>query len=643
VVFLEGIAAQLFKDQALTVSFSLIASLAVSLTLIPMMAALSGGSTAAVDPEPASGGETKPVGRVRRVLRAIFFAGPAKLISWIRIGGSRTLRFLAFVLRPITKAFDGAMGFLLALYPRVLRRALHARLAVLALVAVLFALSIALVPRLGLDLIPSFTQGEFHFQVQLPEGTPLDSTDRFMTGLAAVLEDQPNVASYSAIIGGAGLSLSNTGTEGENTARLQVQMKPDTTPEDEEAVITAIRQRLETSQLARFKFERPTYFTFRTPIEVEVYSDSIDELQKSTVALKKAVEGVPGFVDVKTSAELGNPELQVTFNREQLAQLGLDLSQVAATVRGKVQGTVATRFTQGDREIDIVVRSVEVGAASVGDIREMIIGSKDDRPIFLSSVADIQLVSGPSEIRRIGQKRAAVIAGNLSGRDMGAVAADVRSVIRATALPAGVTASLSGQEEEMQRSMRSLMLAMALAIFLVYLVMASQFESFLHPFVIIFTLPLAAIGVVIALALAGRSVSIVAMIGVVMLAGIVVNNAIVLIDAVNQLRRKGMGKEEALVEAGLNRMRPILMTSLTTVLGLLPMALGLGEGAELRAPLAVTVIGGLTVATMLTLIVIPVVYSLLDRQHYAADESESPIDEEAEAIPPASAALVQEG
>lgn len=641
VVFLEGIAAQLFRDQALTVSFSLIASLAVSLTLIPMMAALSGGAGAPGGV--AANEDARPAGKVRRLLRAIFVTAPAKLLSWIRIGLSYALRFVTLLLRPIAKVFDRALAFLLTLYPAVLRRALRARLVVLAVVALLFVLTMLIVPRLGLDLIPSFTQGEFHFQVQLPEGTPLQSTDRYMESVSSVLEDQPNVASYSAIIGGAGLSLSNTGTEGENTARLQVQMKPGTTPEDEEAVILAIRERLETTKLARFKFERPTYFTFRTPIEVEVYSDSIDELQASTAELKKAVESVPGLVDVKSSSELGNPELQVTFNREQLAQLGLDLSQVAATVRGKIQGSVATRFTQGDREIDIVVRSVEVGAATVGDIREMIIGTREGRPIFLSSVADIRLVSGPSEIRRIGQKRAAVISGNLSGRDMGAVAADVRTAIRATVLPGGVTASLSGQEEEMQRSMRSLMLAMALAIFLVYLVMASQFESFLHPFVIIFTLPLAAIGVVIALALAGRSVSIVAMIGVVMLAGIVVNNAIVLIDAVNQLRRKGMRKEDALVEAGLNRLRPILMTSLTTILGLLPMALGLGDGAELRAPLAITVIGGLTVATLLTLIVIPVVYSLLDRKVYVVDEGDEAA-EVAEPIPPSGAAvLAQEG
>jgi len=196
---------------------------------------------------------------------------------------------------------------------------------------------------------------------------------------------------------------------------------------------------------------------------------------------------------------------------------------------------------------------------------------------------------------------------------MGSAAAEVREAVAGLALPATVTAELSGQEKERSRSLASLLFAMALAVFLVYLVMASQFESFLHPFVVIFSLPLGAIGVIGALALTGRSIDVVAMIGAVMLAGIVVNNAIVLIDAVNQRRRDGLARFDALVAAGSDRLRPILMTSATTILGLLPMALGLGEGAELRSPLAITVIGGLAFATPLTLLVIPVVYSLFDR------------------------------
>jgi HAE1 family hydrophobic/amphiphilic exporter-1 len=404
-------------------------------------------------------------------------------------------------------------------------------------------------------------------------------------------------------------------------------MKSGTTPDREEAVVDSLRKRLLESDGVRFEFRRATFFSFRTPVEVEIFSDSLEELHSAAAQIESALQDIPGLADLQSSAQMGNPEVQVSFDRDQLARLGLSLGNVAETVRTKIQGDVATRFTEGDREIDIRVRALEHGEADVSDIEDLIVAHVEARPVFLKSVAEVRVTEGPIEIRRIGQRRAAVVGGNLSGRDMGAVAADVRSQLAELALPAGVTASLSGQEEELQRSFRSLALAMGLAIFLVYLVMASQFESFLHPFVIIFTLPLGAIGVILALTLTGNTISVVAIIGAVMLAGIVVNNAIVLIDAVNQRRRTGMELAEALTDAGLTRLRPILMTSTTTIVALLPMALGFGEGAELRAPLAITVIGGLAVATALTLIVIPVVYSLLARGQLAAlatEHEESP-------------------
>ncbi len=626
VVFLKGIAAQLFRDMALTVSFSLLASLAVSLTLIPMLAAILGrGPAEAPAVAPPRGG------RVRRGLRLTFVRGPAAALRGLRLALRLAGRTLAFLARPAAAVFDRALAAVADAYPRTLRRALAARPLVLALALVAFAGAVWMVPRLGFDLIPTFAQGEFSFLVELPDGTPLEATDRFITGVEGALAEDERVASYSSIVGGRGLSLTATGSEGENTARLQVRMRAGSTPADEAAVADALRSRLEESGLARFKFERPTYFSFRTPIEVEVYGDGHAELHAAAAKVRDRVARVAGLVDVKSSAELGNPELQVLFDRNQLTQLGLNLGDVADTVRNKVQGEVATRFTEGDREIDVVVRSVELGRASVEDVGGFIVGHRDGVPIYLSSVARVELVDGPSEIRRIGQKRAAVISGNLAGRDMRAAAADVRAALAREVLPAGVTATVSGQEEERTEALRSLLLAMALAAFLVYLVMASQFESFLHPFVIIFTLPLGAIGVVGALAVTGRTVSVVALIGAVMLAGIVVNNAIVLVDAVNQRRRSGMGRTEALVAAGGDRLRPILMTSATTILALLPMAMGIGEGAELRAPLAITVIGGLAVATLLTLIVIPVVYSLVDRgaEEGVAETARGRLDETA--------------
>lgn len=624
VVFVEGMAAQLFRDQAVTVSISLLASLVISLTLIPLMAAGAAGKLRGMAWTAPDASAPWP----RRARWMVFHRAPAAALGGIRRGLSWVGKGFAWIFRPVTRTFDAGLAAVTAAYPPALHWALRSKATVLGLGLALFAASLFLIPVLGVNLVPSFSQGEFYFQVTLPEGTPLEATDRFIAGAQEVLEGDPRVDSYASTAGGSGLSLSSTGSEGESTARIQVRMKPGMKAEDEEAVAAKLRERLAVSELARFEMGRPTYFTFRTPIEAEVYGDDLAQLHAAAEELRDDMEHVTGLVDVRTTAELGNPELQVEFNREQLTRLGLDLAQVAETVRSKVQGTVATRFQQGDREIDIRVRSVEMGRASVDDLSSLIVGQRDGVPIPLSAVATVTAAEGPSEIRRIGQKRVAVVSGNLSARSMGEVAADVRAAIGRMSLPPGVTASLSGQEEEMQRSFRSLALAGLLALFLVYLVMACEFESLIHPFVVMFTVPLGAVGTIGALALTGHSIDVVAILGAVMLAGIVVDNAIVLIDGVNQLREQGMSKEDALLHGGLNRLRPILMTSACTVLGLLPMAFGLGEGGELQRPLAITVIGGLTVGTVLTLIVIPVVYTLLDRKGEVAVQSPA-----SEAIP----------
>jgi len=283
-----------------------------------------------------------------------------------------------------------------------------------------------------------------------------------------------------------------------------------------------------------------------------------------------------------------------------------------------VRGELATRYTWRDKKIDVLVRSVDTRQSSIEEIRRLIVNPASDRPVTLDAVADISVSQGPAEIRRVAQERVAIITANLAYGDLGAAAIETGAILNRTPMPDGITALVSGQSEEMAESFQSMQFALALAIFLVYLVMASQFESLIHPFVILFTIPLALVGAVLALFLTGTTVNIVALIGVIMLAGIVVNNAIVLVDLINQLRAEGKDRIEAIMEAGAARLRPILMTSLTTALGLLPMAVGVGEGAEVRAPMAITVIGGLLVSTFLTLVVIPVVYSLMDRKKWPA-------------------------
>ena len=244
------------------------------------------------------------------------------------------------------------------------------------------------------------------------------------------------------------------------------------------------------------------------------------------------------------------------------------------------------------------------------------INPNSERSIPLSAIAEVRIANGPGEIRRASQQRVAVITANLNYGDLGDAAVDVQQVIDETTIPSGIFARIAGQNEEMGESFQSLLFALALAIFLVYLVMASQFESLLHPFIILFTIPLALVGAILALFITGTTISVVVFIGLILLAGIVVNNAIVLIDLINQLRERGMDKYEAIIEGGKSRLRPILMTTLTTTLGLLPLAIGFGDGAELRAPMGITVIGGLLVSTLLTLVVIPVMYSIMDRKNY---------------------------
>ena len=288
---------------------------------------------------------------------------------------------------------------------------------------------------------------------------------------------------------------------------------------------------------------------------------------------------------------------------------------------------VPTRFKEEDRQIDIRIRNVEANRSTASDIRNLVLPGPGGQPIRLLSVADVRADRGPAEIHRLQQQRAAVVTANLKGRSLGAAVTDVEHALASSPPPAGITSEIGGQNREMKVSFASLRFAMILAAFLVYLVMAATFESFLHPFIVMFTIPMALVGVVPALLVTNTNITVMVLIGAIMLVGIVVNNAIVLIDAINRIRRAGLSKEEAVIRAGHIRMRPILMTTLTTVLGLLPMAIAWGEGAELRSPLAITVASGLTLSTLLTLIVIPAVYMAIPSQVAAEARAPAPAKE----------------
>jgi len=382
--------------------------------------------------------------------------------------------------------------------------------------------------------------------------------------------------------------------------------------------MNAMRAELARIPGVQYEFSRPSLMTFSSPLQIEISGYDLDALAQVSHSIEESMAASDRFADIKTTVENGNPEIQIVFDQERAAKLGMAVRDIAERVVANVRGELATRYTWRDKKIDVLVRSVDTRNSSIDEIRRLIINPASDRPVTLDAVATISISQGPAEIRRVALERVAIITANIAYGDLGTAAEEAGRIVAQTPMPEGISAMVSGQSEEMTESFRSMQFALALAIFLVYIVMASQFESLIHPLVILFTIPLALVGAVLALFLTGTTINIVALIGVIMLAGIVVNNAIVLVDLINQLRAQGKDRIEAIMEAGAARLRPILMTSLTTALVLLPMAMGFGEGSEVRAPMAITVIGGLLVSTMLTLVVIPVVYSLLDRKRWPA-------------------------
>ncbi len=570
IVFVEGIAGQLFQDQALTVTFSLAASLIVAVSLIPMLSSLGAGKRDEGD---------------------------------LAQEQTESLR---------STEGDSTLGAVSDRYERLLRGALNRRGLTLAVAATLFALSCLAVPQLGRELIPTLSEGEFHFEAVLPEGTPLAATDRAIQRMEEVARGRDEVETVFATVGSrlvsGGLSLK---TKDENLGQLNVVLKDRSDDALEERVADDLRSVFERTPNLLVKLGRPSFFSLKTPVELVFFGDDLEELRDYSLNLLPDVTAVPGLVDVRASLEAGSPELTVRFDRDRLAAYDLTIEEVSTRLHDRVQGSVASRFREADRHIDIRVRNREEDRDTVTDVQNLVVAEREGVPVTLAAVADIQPDRGPAEIHRIQQSRAAIITGEISGRSLGAVIDDLESVVRENRPPAGITFSLAGQNEEMERSFGSLAFALALAIFLVYLVMASTFENLIHPFVILFTMPLALVGVVVGLLAGGFTLNVISLIGTIFLAGVVVNNAIVLVDAINRYRRFGLDKREAVVRAGIVRLRPILMTTLTTVLGLLPLAIGFGEGAELRQPLAVVVSFGLIVSTALTLLVIPAVYDLV--------------------------------
>jgi multidrug efflux pump subunit AcrB len=555
-----------------------------------------------------------------QILTELFF----RLVHSIIISGSIILKYfyLIFLLlftppsKLIFALFNWFYEQVESGYPRLLNWSLNNRGTVIGTMVVLFLFSILIIaPRIGSELIPEVHQGEFNLELTYPVGTPAEMTDERVIPIQDYVTNLDGVKMVATVVGIDKKESTKT-DEGENTAKLTVTLaRASSVITEEERLIKSIREHMRNYSGVQSKISRPTLFSFKTPVEVEIRGFSLLNLQNVASEVESQMQEIPGLFDVKANIQRGNPEVQIIYNRQLLSRYGLNIRNVASIVRNKVRGDVATEFKEEDRKIDVLVRVRDSDKESIDNLRRLVINPGAPIPLPLEAVADINVNEGPSEIRRIDQQRTAVITANISGRDLGSISEDIFEILRLIKMPDDFTFDITGQNKEMETSLNSLMLALALAVFLVYIVMASQFESLLHPFIIIFTIPLALIGVLIFLYLFNIPASVVVFLGGIMLAGIVVNNAIVLVDYINQLRARGMEKIEAILSAGKIRLRPIMMTTSTTALGLLPMAIGMGDGAEIRAPMAITVIIGLLTSTVLTLVVIPTVYCVLDRKN----------------------------
>ncbi len=594
--FVEGVAGQLVRDLAYAVSFSILSSMFVSLTVVPVLQSL--GDPHDAPPEPQS-----------RSLLAWLFAVPA-LLAWpiaLVLGVVSTVLRIAAM--PLTASWD----WLERRYPAVLRGALRVRSLVLLAAVGICVMSLRLVEDRGQTLLPDVEQQRFFVQLRLPQGASLQRTASAMTAIERAVVDDPDVRTRFARIG----SVTRAGSAGGNLAgphlaQLDIHLRDGV---DQGAAETRIFEAILAANpepSAALRLDRPALLSFDPPIEVQVFADEHAPLVAHIERLLPDLQAVDALADVVADELAGRPEVRIRFDRERLGRVGLTVDDVAAAVQRAIDGEVVSTLYAPDDQLDIRVQLPRVDRSSVDDVRHIQVGVTGDIPIRLGTVAEVTSALGPAQIRRIDGRRGLRVQARVEGVDLGGVAHDVQAVLAAHAgEDPDVEAVLAGQADEMQVSLRSLAFTAALSVFLVYVVMASSFESLLHPLLIMFTVPLALSGVAVGIWVAKLPLSAMVAIGFIVLGGIVVNNAIVLINAVNDRRGAGESVRDALLQAGALRLRPILMTTLTTVLGLLPMALGLGEGAALRQPLAVAVIGGLSLATVLTLLVIPCAYSLL--------------------------------
>lgn len=564
IVYLHGTAGELFREQAWTVAFSLLSSLIVAILVIPMLSSKILSST------------QRKVSAAPHVEHSV-----------------RYKRFLRSILK-------------------------HPWLVVIAGIAVTVG-GWNLIPHVGNEFMPSADLRDYAIEMQLPEGTELYRTDSAVKTVERNIREifGNDIASLYSVVG----SVQDLGVDensllnDENTATIKLSLT-EASLLTSGVVFAGINEILASvpDLEARIIHEQSdldiTIGTETAPIIVEVHGEELDEIAKLTDQVGERLAAVEGLYNIEVTSKDGLPEIDILFDRTRASMFNVGLDQLSSQLRTQLIETDAGEWDHSGETRSIVIKLPEIGIRQLEDIRI----SSGDSEVSLYEVADISTSRAPTEISRKNQVRIGTVTAHmLDTRPLDKVVSDIHSTLDDIVFPPDYEYEISGDEQKRQESFVSLRFALLLSLALVYMVLASQFESLMHPFTIILSIPLAGVGAVLIFFILGRSFNIMAYIGIIMLAGIAVNDSIILVDAINQLKRDGMGLIDAIVEAGGRRLRPIIMTSLTTILALLPLTFGIGEGAQLRSPMALAVIGGLVSSTIMTLIVIPCVFSLFDR------------------------------
>ncbi|NLG17946.1 MAG: TolC family protein [Fibrobacter sp.] len=603
VVFIKGMSGIMFRQLAYVVSFALACSLIAALTLLPM---LSSKFLHLPDTNHKKNGKRKWF--------SDFFEKSEKV--YLKIENK---------------------------YGQVIRWALHNRKKVLLGTLAAFVISILMLPLVGMELMPTADEGEVRVDLEMDVGTRLELMDSVTTIAEKILQESIPEAEYIVSnVGGGGWGSSSSHTSSIRVSLVEKKKRSRSSAQ----IANSLRGKLSglTGVSVRVR-EGQGLFMLRVgqqgsaqEVEIEVRGRDLETGQKLAGQIVSEISDIKGINDTRISRQAGMPEYVLHIDRKRAADLGFTASQIGNAIQTTMGGTNATTVRQNGKEYTVLVRLAEEDRMHTDQLHNLSLVNKSGQSVPLQTVVISELSSGPVQIERRDRERILTVTANYSGRDLGSIVEDVRTKIRNISTPPEFAILIRGDYEEQQKAFRELMIGIIMAIGLVFLVMAAQFESFKDPFIVLFSIPVALIGVVAILYLSGTPLSVQAFIGCIILAGIVVNNAIVLIDYINRLRREeNVELHEAIIRAGIRRLRPIMMTASTTTLGLLPLALGVGDGGEAQAPMARVVIGGLIASTLITLLLIPVIYSIVEEQIHRRRQKREKHDPASSKVPLAGA------